>query len=62
MEEGAVELERRRSVGIIVGKVHLGFEVTTVVERIRVDDDESDVPVEDVIIVELQRKSVEGSA
>ena len=54
MEEGAVELERGRSVWVILGEIHLGFEVATVVEGIRVDDDEGDVPVEDVIIVELQ--------
>lgn len=55
MEKGAVELERRRCVGVVGGEVHLGFEVATVIERIGVDDDESDVPVEDIIIVELQK-------
>lgn len=55
MEEGPVKLERGRGVGIIVGEVHLGFQVATVIERIRVDDDESDVPVEDIIVAELER-------
>lgn len=55
MEEGAVELERGRGVGVVLGEVHLGFEVATVVERVGVDDDEGDVPIEDVVLVELQR-------
>lgn len=55
MEEGAVELEGGRGVGVVVGEVHLGFEVAAVVERIGVDDDEGDVPVEDVVVVELER-------
>ena len=54
MVESPVELEGGRGVGVVLGEVHLGFEVATVVERVGVDDDESDVPVEDVIIVELQ--------
>ncbi len=55
MEEGPVELERGRVVRVVAWEVHLGFEVAAVVKGVRVDDDESDVPVEDVIIVELQR-------
>lgn len=53
MEEGGVELERGGVVGVIVREIHLGFEVATIIERIRIDDDETDVPVENVIIVEL---------
>lgn len=53
MEEGPVELERGRGVRVVVGEVHLGFEVATVVEGIRVDNDEGNIPVEDVIIVQL---------
>ena len=55
MEESAVELERGRGVRVIVGEVHLGFEITTIIERIGVDDDESNVPIKDIIIIELQR-------
>ena len=55
VEKRAVELERGRGVGVIEGKGHLGSEVAAVVERIGVDDYEGDVPVVDVIIVELQR-------
>lgn len=54
MVESLAELEGGRGVGVVLGEVHLGFEVATVVEGIGVDDDESDVPVEDVIVVELQ--------
>ena len=54
MVESPAELEGGRGVGIVVGEVHLGFEVATVVEGIGIDDDESDVPVEDVIAVKLQ--------
>lgn len=53
MEEGPIELEGRRGIRVVVGEAHLGFEVATVVEGIRVDDDEGDVPVEDVIIMKL---------
>lgn len=55
MEESPVKLERGRGVGVIVGEIHLGFEITTVIERIGVDDDESNVPIKDIIAVELQR-------
>lgn len=55
VEEGAVELEGGRGVGVVLGEVHPGFEVATVVERVGVDDDEGDVPIEDVVLVELQR-------
>lgn len=53
MEEGALELEGGRGVGVVLREVHLGFEVATIVERIGVNDDEGDVPVEDVVLVEL---------
>lgn len=53
MEEGALELEGGRGVGVVLGEVHLGFEVATIVERIGVNDDEGDVPVEDIVLVEL---------
>ena len=53
MKEGSVELERGRGVGIVLGESHFGFEVAAVIERIGVDDDEGNVPVEDVIMVEL---------
>ena len=53
MEEGPVELEGGRGVGVVLGEGHFGFEVAAVIERIGIDDDEGNVPVEDVIIVEL---------
>ena len=53
-----VDLDGGRGVGVVLGEVHLGFEVATVVEGIGVDDDESNVPVEDVIVVELQGELV----
>lgn len=55
MEEGPVELERGRGVGVVWRESHLGFEVAAVIERIGIDDDEGNVPVEDVIIVKLSR-------
>lgn len=55
MKERPVELEGGRGVGVVVGEIHLGFEVTAVIKGIGVDDNESDVPVENIIIVELQR-------
>lgn len=51
VEEGAVELERGRGVGVVVGEIHLGFEIAAVIEGIRIDDYECDVPVEYIIIV-----------
>ncbi len=55
MEEGAVELEGGRGVGVVWGEVHFGFEVAAVIEGIGVDDDEGDVPVENVVLVELRK-------
>ena len=53
MKEGPVELERGRVVGVVFGESHFGFEVATVIERVGIDDDEGNVPVEDGILVEL---------
>ena len=53
MEEGPVELERGWCVGVVLGESHFGFEVAAVIEGIGIDDDEGNVPVEDIIIVEL---------
>lgn len=53
VEEGAVELEGGRGVRVVLREVHLGFEVAAVVEGVRVDDNEGDVPVEDVVFIEL---------
>ena len=53
MEEGPVELERGRVVGVVWREGHLGFEVAAVIEGIGVNDNEGDIPVKDVIIVEL---------
>jgi hypothetical protein len=40
--------------GIIAGEGHLGLEITTVVEGIRVEHDKSHTPFKDVIVQELQ--------
>lgn len=53
VEEGAVELEGGRCVGVVWGEVHVGAEIAGVVEGGGVDDYEGDVPVEDVVVVEL---------
>ena len=51
--EGAVELEGRRGIGVVVGEGHGGLEVAAVVEGGRVDDHEGDGPVCDVLVDEL---------
>ena len=43
----------RRRVWIVSRKGHDGLEITAVVERVGIQDNESDVPVEDIVIVEL---------
>lgn len=43
----------RRLVGIVSGETHLGLEVTTVIERIGVEDHQGDIPVIDVGFVDL---------
>ena len=47
----------RRCIRIILWEVHLGLEIPAVVERVRVEDDESNVPIEDVIVMELKTYS-----
>lgn len=49
------ELTRRR-VRIIAWKGHLGFEVAAIVERIRVENHQCDVPGGDSVILELPRR------
>jgi hypothetical protein len=38
---------------VIAGKGHLGLEVTAVVERVWIEHDEGNAPLEDVIVQEL---------
>lgn len=42
-----------RRVRVVAGKRHGRFEVATVVEGVRVEDDQPDIPGEDVIVFEL---------
>lgn len=43
----------RRAVRVVLWECHLGLEVGTIVDRVRIDDDESDMPGEDVLVDEL---------
>ena len=53
VEDGMIELKGRRAVGVVGWEVHFRFKIASVVEGVGIDDDESHVPVEDVIMVEL---------
>lgn len=53
----AQDLTRWR-VWIILGEFHFRFEIATIVERVWVDDDESNVPVKNVICTQLVGLSV----
>lgn len=44
----------RRAVRVVLWKCHLGLEESTIVNRVRVDDDEGDMPGEDVLVNELE--------
>ena len=48
--EGASELEGWWSVGVFGGKGHGGEEVAAVVEGVRIQDYEANVPGEDVVV------------
>ena len=48
------ELELRWRVRVIGWKFHASEKVTAVVEGIRVDDDEGDFPVENIVFLQLQ--------
>jgi len=48
----AIQLTRRR-VRIVTWEGHLCFEVAAVVERVRVDDHQRDVPRSDFVILKL---------
>lgn len=52
--EYILQLTRRR-IRIVFGKVHGGSEITAIVERLGVKDDQADIPVEDVLVSELDR-------
>ena len=40
-------------VRVLLWKRHLSLEIPSIVERVWIDDDESDIPVEDVVVVKL---------
>ena len=40
-----------RQIWVIRRKCHFGLEIPTIVERVRVDDDKSDIPVKDIVAV-----------
>ncbi len=44
-------------VRIVLGKLHLPLKIASVVQRIWIDDQESDGPVKDVVIVKLNGQS-----
>ena len=50
VEERAQELEGGWVVGIVAGEGHFGFEVAAVVEGVRVEYYERDVPFEDGLV------------
>jgi hypothetical protein len=43
----------RRGVWVVLGELHGRLEVTAVVQRVRVQYDKADVPVEDIFVIEL---------
>ena len=49
-------------VGVILGEAHLCFEVSSIVERIGVHDNECDIPLKDVLMVKLLELLTEGNA
>ena len=55
VEEGMCELKGRRRVRVVGREFHNGQEVAAIVERVWIDDNEGDLPVEDVVAFELQK-------
>lgn len=47
------ELEFGRGIRVVGGELHVGEEVAAVVPGVGVDDDEGDLPVEDVVVFQL---------
>jgi hypothetical protein len=43
----------RRGVWVVLGELHGRLEVTAVVQRVRVQYDKADVPLEDIFVIEL---------
>ena len=43
----------RRRVRVVLGEGHVRFEIATVIKRVRVDDHESDVPRQNVVLCKL---------
>ena len=57
MVEWAGELELGWGVRVVGGKLHVGKEVTAIIEGVGVDDDEGDGPVEYVVVLQLSESS-----
>ena len=43
-----------RRVRVLLWKRHLSLEIPSIVERVWIDNDESDMPVKDVVVVKLE--------
>jgi hypothetical protein len=55
-EKGAEELrlsDTWRAVRIVLGKCHLRSEIASIVERVGIQDDQGDAPLEDIVFDEL---------
>jgi hypothetical protein len=50
----------RRGVWVVLGELQGRFEVTAVVQRVWVQYDKADIPVEDVFVIELPRSCQTG--
>lgn len=50
--EGEGSLTRRR-IGVVLGEGHGGLEIAAIVQRLWVNDDQGDVPAENVVMVKL---------
>ena len=53
MKGVVVRPHTRRAVRVVARECHLGLEESAIVDRVRVDDHEGDMPFEDVLVDEL---------
>lgn len=60
MVEGTGELEFGWGIRVVGREFHVGQEVTAVIPGVGVDDDEGDLPVEDVVVFQLGKWSVKA--
>lgn len=49
--EGSREVLTRRGIGVVFGKVHGSLEITAIVQGFGVEDDQADIPVEDIVVL-----------